>query len=182
MDAFESLIAMLLRRDGYWTATSVRVELTKVEKIKNGRRSSPRWEIDIVAYRGSTNELLVVECKSFLDSTGVKFRNGKFESEERYKLFSNKLLRDTVLRRLKRQLVAKGSCPQNLKARLCMAAGHIAGVTDRKALLDHFKSHGWLLFDEEWILNKLSEAAATSFENDVAHVVAKLLIRQRKSE
>jgi hypothetical protein len=51
---------MLLRRDGYWTATSVKVELTKEEKRKINRPSSPRWEIDVVAYKGSTNELLAV--------------------------------------------------------------------------------------------------------------------------
>jgi hypothetical protein len=42
MDAFENLVAMLLRRDGYWTATSVKVELTKDEKRAIGRVSSPR--------------------------------------------------------------------------------------------------------------------------------------------
>jgi hypothetical protein len=180
MDAFENLIAMLLRRDGYWTAGSVKVELTRADKQRINRKSSPRWEIDIVAYRGSTNEVLAVECKSFLDSTGVKFRNGQFEPQKTYKLFCDKVLRDTVLRRLKRQLIDKGYCPANPKLRLCMAAGHIASVTDRNALSEHFKSHGWLLFDEDWIITKLEDAAFTSFENDVAHVVAKLIIRQRK--
>jgi len=36
-----------------------------------GRPSSPRWELDIVAYSGRDNLLLVVECKSRLDSQGV---------------------------------------------------------------------------------------------------------------
>ena len=69
MDAFESLVSLLLRRDGYWTATSVKVELTKMQKRAIGRPSSPRWEIDLVAYKPATNELLAVECKSFLDPT-----------------------------------------------------------------------------------------------------------------
>jgi hypothetical protein len=47
--AFEQVIAELLWRNGYWVQTSFKVELTKLEKIKIGRPSSPRWEIDIVA-------------------------------------------------------------------------------------------------------------------------------------
>jgi hypothetical protein len=66
MDAFENLIAMLLRRDGYWTTTSVKVELTKDEKKSINRPSNPRWEIDVVAYKGATNQILAVECKSYL--------------------------------------------------------------------------------------------------------------------
>jgi hypothetical protein len=65
VDAFESLVSMLLRRQGYWTAQSVKVGLTKAEKRLIGRHSSPRWEIDLVAYKGSTNALLAVECKSY---------------------------------------------------------------------------------------------------------------------
>jgi len=65
MDAFESLVAMLLRHDGYWTIPSFKVNLTKEEKRAIGRHSSPRWELDLIAYKGSTNEILAVECKSF---------------------------------------------------------------------------------------------------------------------
>jgi hypothetical protein len=85
MDAFENLMGLLLRREGHWTASSVKVDLTKDQKRAVSRPSSPRWEIDLVAYRGSTNELLAVECKSFLDSPGVEFRNSVFESPDRYK-------------------------------------------------------------------------------------------------
>jgi hypothetical protein len=53
MDAFENVMALLLRRHGCWTATSVKVELTKEQKVAIGRPSSPRWEIDLLAYKGS---------------------------------------------------------------------------------------------------------------------------------
>ena len=42
MDSFEEVIAAILQRKGYWTQTSVKVELTKAEKRKIGRDSSPR--------------------------------------------------------------------------------------------------------------------------------------------
>jgi len=41
-DAFDNLVAMLLRRDGYWTDLSVKVELSREEKAAIGRTSSPR--------------------------------------------------------------------------------------------------------------------------------------------
>src|SRR5215218_2466380 len=42
-----------------------------VTRREIGRPSSPRWELDIVAYSGRDNLLLVLECKSRLDSQGV---------------------------------------------------------------------------------------------------------------
>ncbi|TWT89758.1 hypothetical protein Mal64_01370 [Pseudobythopirellula maris] len=72
MDAFESLIATILMRDGFWVQTSLNVKLTKSEKVEIGRHSSPRWELDVVAYRPGDNVLRVVECKSYLDSSGVR--------------------------------------------------------------------------------------------------------------
>src|SRR3990167_7524540 len=74
MDSFETLVGSLLEKDGFWVRTSVKVELTPEEKRKIGRPSSPRWELDLVAYKAKSNELLVVECKSFLDSPGVRAR------------------------------------------------------------------------------------------------------------
>src|SRR5262249_33558674 len=105
MDAFEAVVASILQRQGYWTLTSVKVELTKAEKRAVGRHSSPRWELDIVAYRGGYNELRVVECKSFLDSPGVEccaFDGTNADAARRYKLFCEPTLRRVVFRRLER--------------------------------------------------------------------------------
>src|SRR6185295_1642542 len=99
MDSFESLVATLLRRDGYWIWPSFKVELTKEEKRAIGKHSSPRWEVDLVAYKGATNEVLAIECKSYLDSGGVLFRKGCFDPPHRYKLFCDAKLRQVVLDR-----------------------------------------------------------------------------------
>src|ERR1019366_2421900 len=71
MDAFEQLVSEILWMEGYWVRTSAKVDLTKEEKRQIGRPSSPRWELDIVAYSGRDNLLKVIECKSYLDSRGV---------------------------------------------------------------------------------------------------------------
>ena len=42
MDAFEAVISAILQRQGFWTITSFKVDLTKAEKREIGRHSSPR--------------------------------------------------------------------------------------------------------------------------------------------
>ena len=51
MDSSENIVAMLLDREGYWVRTTYKVELTKEEKRKIGRPSSPRWERGVIAYK-----------------------------------------------------------------------------------------------------------------------------------
>jgi hypothetical protein len=177
MDSFETVVSLLLRREGYWTYPCFKVELTKEEKHAIGRHTSPRWEIDLLAYKAGTNELLVVECKSYLDSTGVSFRDGEFATPERYKLFNESKLREIVLERLKQDLVIKKMCNPNPKGILCLATGKIANVTDRAGLQAHFDKNGWRLFSDKWIKERLEKASEAEYENDISLVVTKLLTR-----
>ncbi|TXT29235.1 MAG: hypothetical protein FD138_2451 [Planctomycetota bacterium] len=177
MDAFESVVATLLRREGYWVMSSFKVELSPDEKRSIGRHTSPRWEIDLVAYKGSTNQLLAIECKSYLDSVGVIFRDSTFDIPARYKLFTEPKLRSVVLDRMAMQLQESGACASKPKITLCLATGKIAGRTNRGGLKQHFQDNGWLLFDDEWVRERLGNTANTGYENEVAHVVAKLLRR-----
>ncbi len=181
MDAFESLMEMLLRREGYWTQTSVKVELTAAEKRHIGKPSSPRWEIDLVAYKGKTNEVLAIECKSYLDSPGVRFQDAAFDPPDRYKLFHDQVLRKTILKRLAKQIAGLGLARPKPKVTLCLAAGHIASSTDRTELARHMRRNGWRLFDEPWIEDRLRAAANAKYENDIAYVVAKIIHRKSKS-
>jgi hypothetical protein len=103
MDAFEQVVSEILWLEGYWVRTSVKVNLSNDEKRQIGRPSSPRWELDIVGYRGRDNSLQVVECKSFLDSPGVRasaFDGSNLKDAERYKLFNDSELRSIVFGRL----------------------------------------------------------------------------------
>ena len=178
MDAFESLVATILERDGYWVRSGFKVELTKEEKREIGRPSSPRWELDIVAYKGASNELLAFECKSYLDSPGVIYRSLVGDKySDRYKLFNDDVLRRVVFSRLKAQLVKAGSCRSRPKVRLCLAAGKIASENDRTLLRKHFKTRGWLLWDDKVLREALERVATSGYDNQVAAVVAKLLLR-----
>lgn len=177
MDAFESLVAMLLESEGYWTKTSFKIDLTKQDKVAMGIPTCPRWEVDVLTYSGQRNEVVAVECKSFLDSTGVIFRHGEFEPPERYKLFTMSEVRRRVLARLRSQLASTGATAKNPLITLALATGKIARKSDRAGLKRHFEQSGWKLYDDAWIRERLSSIANASYEDDLAHVCAKLLLR-----
>ena len=180
MDAFEQLVSEILWIEGYWVRTSVKVEITKEEKRNIGRHSSPRWELDIVAYSGRDNVLRVVECKSYLDSRGVLLRGfdgSCSKTAERYKLFADPTLRGVVFERLKLQFAQSGACPADAAVQLCLACGRIATDTDRTGMHTLFKAQGWELWDEPWLRERLAKMASQGYENQVSAVVAKLLLR-----
>lgn len=182
MDAFEQVVSEILWMEGYWVRTSVKVDLTKEEKVRIGRPSSPRWELDIVGYSGRDNTLRVVECKSYLDSRGVALRafdGTDTKSAERYKLFSDDNLSAVVFDRLRKQLAECGACAPDATVKLCLACGRIATTSDREGLHKHFAEKNWELWDEKWLKNKLQLMSQSGYENQVSAVVAKLLLRGR---
>ena len=184
MDAFEAVIAAVLQRQGFWTLTSVKVELTKAEKRTIGRHSSPRWEIDVVAYSGRSNTLRIVECKSFLSprvlSVGPLTARMR-DAAKRYKLFCEPTLRRVVFGRLKKQLKASGFCPPGVTTTLCLAAGKIRG--DEDWLHSQFKRKGWILWGPSFIRAEprlcVKWAMRTALQQAV---VAKLLLRDRNGK
>ena len=183
MDAFEKLIAEILWAEGYWVRTSVRVNLTKEEKVRIGRYSSPRWELDVVGYRGGENVLQVIECKSYLDSRGVTLaalNNSNAAADSRFKLFVDDTLRGVVLNRLHTDLAAIGACAADAKVQLGLACGRIASEKDRAGLQALFTQRDWQLFDENWLRGHLHKMAKRGYENEVSAVVAKLLLRETK--
>jgi len=180
MDAFEQVVSEVLWREGFWVRTSVKVELDAADKRKINRSTSPRWELDVVAYRPSDNQLRVVECKSYLNSRGVgsKWLDAVNErAAGRYKLFRDATLRKTVFDRLVVQFDEAGMCLPNPKIKLCLACGKIQQKA-RDSLTQHFKVNGWELLDEEWLQDRLQNMAEGRYENQVSAVVAKLLRRK----
>jgi hypothetical protein len=178
MDAFEQLVAEILWREGYWVRNSVKVELTKEEKRAVGKPTSPRWELDVVAYSARDNLLNVVECKSWFDYRGVTL--GMFDANNkmasRFKLFTDPNLRKVVFSRLRKQFADIGACRPNPKVRLCLACGHIASEKNRDGMRKLFKKERWELWDEVWLSDRLKEMAGGGYENHISAVVAKLLV------
>ena len=178
MDAFEQLAADLFWADGYWVRNSVRVDLTRADKHAIGRPSSPRWEIDLVAYQPLKNELLALECKSYLDSGGVHaahFLAGA-KYAHRYKLFHDRILREVVLHRLKSQFAEAGLCRDDSAVRLGLIHGH-ATEGNSTRLREIFEKQDWQLFGPDWLRAHLKRLSRTGYENSTASVVAKVLLK-----
>lgn len=181
MDAFEQLVGMLLEREGFWVRSNFKVNLTHEDKLAIDRPTTPPWELDLVAYRGATNELWVVECKSYLDSTGViaaAFDGSNEKAANYYKLFNDENLREIVFRRLRSQLAETGGCLPNPTVTLCLAAGKVKSKSDQEKLLAHFERQHWIFLGEEWVRNGLAKAAESKYHNDVSTIVAKLLLKK----
>lgn len=180
MHAFEELLAALLERAEYWVRSSVKVELTKEEKRAIGRPSSPRWELDLLGYHAGRNELLILECKSYLDSDGVRLEDLSAvdgSTGGRYKLFTEPELLRVVSNRLVAQLLERGGCLPNPTVKLGLATGKIASTTDRTALTRHFERNRWVLWTPEFIVGEIRRLADDGYDNSAAAMVAKLLLR-----
>jgi hypothetical protein len=180
MNAFQSLIKTLLEREGFWVRSGFKVNLTKGDKLSIGHPTCPRWEIDIVAYKGATNELWLMECKSHLDSWGVKFCSFLRDGSNGYRLFTDASLRRVVTNRVVAELEETGSCLPAPAITLCLAAGKIRSEDDQRSLREHFKQNGWILWDDERIRNALRDGSNGSYEDDVARVVTTFLLRRRR--
>ena len=180
MDAFEAVVSEILHREGYWVQSPYRVDLTKQEKIEIGKPSSPRWELDIVAYKANLNRILIVECKSYLDSYGVRFSGfdgSNPEVAKRYKMFNDETLKRVVQNRMVRQMSEAGLVNEAPDVKLVLACGKIVSEYDREQLQAHFDERGWMLWDKAWLQQGLKQMAAAGYENSTVAVTAKLLLR-----
>jgi hypothetical protein len=136
-----------------------------------------------LAYKAKENLLLWVECKSYLDSRGVKIEalTGVDErNKERYKVFTWPDYREKVTKALVEQLENEGRVISRPVIQYCLVTGKIATETDRKKLHEHFQDRGWILYDENWVRQKLELLANKGYEDDIAVQVAKLFSRVRK--
>jgi hypothetical protein len=170
MDAFESIVATLFEAEGFWVRRTVRVTLDRTHKR---RPSAPRTELDLVAYLPAENELWIIECKSWLDSRGVKAAaliNSDHKGAKRFKLFHDEeyygAVSDALLKYLKLDRLAP-------RIRLCLVAGKIADK--EQSIKAHFQKLDWEYRGPEWVRHGLEELAKGAYKNDAATVTVKLL-------
>ena len=97
-----------------------------------------------------------------------------------FKLFNEASLLKVVQQRLCDQLVESRACRAKPNVRLALAGGRVATDKQRVALHALFKKHGWILWDEDELKSRLTALADESYENAVASVVSKILVRKRK--
>lgn len=87
------------------------------------------------------------------------------------------MLREVVLAALVRKLEIKKKIAPRPQVVLALATGKRASVCDRDAMSKHFADNGWRLFDEDWIRTELRSVVSDGYENDMALVVTKLLMK-----
>ena len=179
MDHFEAIIKTLLEHEGHWVRQSFKVNLTKQEKRDIGKYSIPRPEIDLLAYNVSTNNIVALEAKSYLDSPGVRY-NELCESYEvpegRYKLFTCENYRDIVFSRLKKDLIQLNMANDSTSINLGLAAGNVY-QSKSKDIKQLFKNNDWTFWSPEDIKQKVYALASKGYENEPAIITAKILMR-----
>ena len=167
MDSFEEIISELLEEDRFWIKKSVRINITKEEKKELNKSSRPRPEIDLVAYDSQKNELILIEVKSFLDSTGVK-KEDVIQSydypEGRYKILTCALYQEILSKRLKQEWLDRGLINQNTSIRFGLIAGNIH-KGDEADLKNHADQNNWFFWEPREIENRIKALAEKGYEN-----------------
>ncbi|ELE1907205.1 hypothetical protein ACW0FU_002742 [Vibrio vulnificus] len=184
MELFEGIIKTLLEHEGYWVRQSFKVNVTKEEKRAIGKHSIPRPEIDLLAFKPGNNEVLVIEAKSYFDSSGVRLKE-LLESFDipngRYKLFTCENYRNIVFSRLHQDLLEQGLVNENCRYKLGLVAGN---VYQNKSLDidEYFQANDWFFWSPEMVKDKVNNLASMGYENNTATLTAKILMRGSEKE
>lgn len=179
MDAFEILMAQLLMRQGFWTLVRYKVNITKSVAEELGKRSMPRPEIDIVAYKPAEKKLYLLEVKSFLDSKGVipnALNDLRNQKTGRYKLLTWEKYRLKVGELTRLDLLSQKLITEDTTVSFGLLAGNIYQSTELN-LRSHFAQQGysdWLMWGPETIKANLVNLATMGYENDITVIVSKI--------
>ncbi len=180
MDYFENLIKTLLEEEYRWVGQSIKVDLSKEEKREVGKPTIPRPEIDLVVFNYKNNEVIAIEAKSYLDSSGVSLKDLEEDHkipEGRYKLFTCKNYREIVFSKLKSQLLEAKQINNETEISLGLVAGNIHKNQNEEMSL-FFKEKGWLFWGPLDIKERVKELSDKGYENNPYIITAKVLLRK----
>jgi len=179
MDYFEAIVKTLLEDDGFWTRQSFKVNVSKDEKRQIGKPTIPRPEIDLIAYKPASKEILAIEVKSFLDSSGVHLSSLQERHDipnGRYKLFTCSNYRDIVFNRLNHDLMDAGLIASPHKIRLGLAAGNVYQKSEPD-IREYLNNHDMFFWGPSEIKTRIQALAKKGYENDPTVIAAKVLLR-----
>ena len=182
VDQFEAVIRTLLEADHYWVQSSFKLELDDDGRRQIGNKYVPRPEIDLLALKFSSNEVLAVEAKSFIDSAGVRLADLEKRHrrpEGRYKLFTSIRYRNTVLSLIKEQLCEHGMANAKTKMKLMLAVGNVSG-NNTAAIADLARDREYDFWSPTIVKEKVTALERTKWINDPVVITSKILLRKRK--
>lgn len=179
MDAFEEIAGLLLNNDKYWVRHSVKVNLSKEEKVIINKPSTSRPEIDIVAFDVVNNMIFLIEVKSFLDSSGVIYEKvveiNEFPSG-RYKILTSEKYQKTIVARLKTDWIAAGIINKKTKFSFGLIAGKVYQNKEAE-LKKYFDDKKWFFWGPSELKQKLIELSKKGYENSIVTIVTKLMLK-----
>lgn len=178
MDAFEEIAGVLLENDKYWVRHSVKINLTKEEKVQLGKPSTPRPEVDIVAFDAKLNLIILFEVKSFLDSSGVIYEKVVENNENptgRYKLLTSKKYQGIITKRLKSEWIAAGIINKKTKVSFGLIAGKIYKMREIE-LNNYFSGKNWFFWGPTILKEKLTALSQKGYENCIITIAIKLML------
>jgi hypothetical protein len=180
VNAFENIVKLYLEEEGYWVRQSVKVDISKEDKKAIGLPTMPRPDIDLVALNVRSNELLLIEVKSLLDSYGVYFEAVSDEKDklaERYRLFTDSKYRKIVTNRLREAYLKQGLINEQTTINYGLAAGNIHSGNELH-IRAHFLRKGWKLFTPEQIKERVKRLSTKGWEDDLITMTAKLILKK----
>lgn len=179
MNYFERIVKTLLEEEGFWVRQSFKVNLTKEEKRRVGKHTIPRPEIDLLAYKPKNNEVLAIEVKSFLDSSGVHLtclEENHDIPEGKYKLFTCENYRKIVFERLSLDLEELGLTHEDVSIKLGLVAGNVYRNSESE-IRSYLNNNNYLFWGPTEVKEKLALLAKKGYENDPTVIAAKILLR-----
>ncbi len=179
MDYFESIVKTLLENEGYWTRQSYKVNVTKEEKRLIGKATIPRPEVDLIAYKPETAEVLVIEVKSYLDSTGVNLshlQENYTVPQGRFKLFTCDNYKNIVFERLNLDLLSEGLIQNELPIRLGLVAGNVHKNSEEE-MKSYFNESNMFFWGPSDVKARIEALAKKGYENEPTIIAAKVLLR-----
>lgn len=178
MDAFEEIAGTLLLNEKYWIRHSVKVNLTKEEKVEIGKPTTSRPEIDIVAFDVVQNILFLLEAKSFLDSSGVIYEEVIEINENpsgRYKILTSEKYQKTIVARLRSDWLYAGIINEKTEFRFGLIAGNI-NKNKELELKKYFTEKNWFFWGPTILKEKLTALSQKGYENCIITIAIKLML------
>lgn len=176
MNHFKELCKYLLERENYGVRTNVKVNITKKEKASFGKPTSPRPEIDIVAYRATENALLILKVKSFLNSSGVHIEQvrQKDPKYDGYNILTGMKYQKVVSQRLIYGFIRDGLIKPNPKVQFGLIAGKIS-KNQFNEFYELAKERDWFFWGPKELKERVIALQGLAYEDNPFVVTSKVL-------